>query len=142
MNATERFFTASSDACLRLLAETDEEATARVEATAGSFGAWIGGDLERLALECFAPAARRKLSDADRAALRRLTANEAPSGDMILAEALSGERRGERLASLFHMHCNRMGVRGSDELRAIALVRALVLARQSRASVQRELVRA
>jgi hypothetical protein len=45
-------------------------------------------------------------------------------------DALLGDRDEERLLSLFHMHCNRLGIETDVEPRAVALLRALLLARK------------
>jgi len=135
MQPVEEFFTTDSDACLEWIARSDHSTDTRIAVAAQSFFSYLIGDsaLRALAIETFADVARRKMNESDRSALKRVVASfgtmERRTG---LHEALEGNERSSRLASLFHMHCNRIGVTPAAEPRAVTLLRAVAMAYASR----------
>jgi hypothetical protein len=133
LDAAERFFTRDSDICAELLSRTPDTPGARVGAAVESFVPLLyNSGLEKLALEAFRSVANRKLDGADREQLRRIAALDVQPNESVLEAALAGGSREHRLRSLFHMHCNRTGIGDEEELRAVALMRAVVLSRGAR----------
>jgi lantibiotic biosynthesis protein len=133
LDAAERFFTLDSEVCAEQLSGTRDTSDARVAAAVESFAGWLCRDgLGELALEAFKSVAKRKLDGADREQLKRIAALDFEASDAALEEALAGADREDRLRSLFHMHCNRAGVNMEYELRAVALLRAVVMSRNAR----------
>lgn len=130
IEATERFFSADSDLCASLLRRAEQGRDARVEMAAQSFVACINArsDLRELALDAFVEAGRGKMPSQDRRAIKRTGAIDVnPALSELLAAALKGEDRQQRMRSLFHLHCNRLGVTPEVEKRAIMMLRSLVL---------------
>ena len=130
----ERFFEMDSDCCLECLRRKDRSIDARVHVAAETFFPWVleTGELQNIVLDVFATAARRKLENVDRLALKELrTVALTSSPRSGLSRAVQGVGSSDRLASIFHIHCNRLGVASTGELRAAALLRAMVLSRQS-----------
>jgi hypothetical protein len=133
LDAAERFFTRDSEICAEFLARTPDAPDARVGAAVESFAPLLyRNGLEELALDAFTGGAKRKLEGSDREQLRRIAALDVEADDAALEEALAGGSREDRLRSLFHMHCNRTGIGGEEERRAIALMRAVVMSRSAR----------
>ncbi|HTA39889.1 MAG TPA: lantibiotic dehydratase [Candidatus Acidoferrales bacterium] len=134
MTATEAFFTADSDLCLSRFDRSGRSMDARVALAAEMFYPWLHGrqELLKLALDAFEEYGRHKLSKADRESARRLASSAVEPATSELADALDGSEKRERILSLFHMHCNRLGVDPLSERRAAAVLRSLVLAKRSR----------
>jgi hypothetical protein len=131
IDAVERFFEFDSNESLQLIASTSETPDVRVEASVESFSNWLAGDdLSELGLKAFDLAPRRTLPPLDRIALKRLNVRVLDPVNAGVRDALLGDRDEERLLSLFHMHCNRLGIETDVEPRAVALLRALLLARK------------
>jgi hypothetical protein len=104
-----------------------------VAAAVESFYPFLSEDeLAVVALRALEPASRRKLAAADRVHLKRLASVDVGRPrDSALAAAVAGIHSNRRLASIYHMHCNRLGLNGEAEARATALLRALILSRAS-----------
>ena len=70
----ERFFEMDSDCCLECLRRKDRSIDARVHVAAETFFPWVleTGELQNIVLDVFATAARRKLENVDRLALKEL----------------------------------------------------------------------
>jgi thiopeptide-type bacteriocin biosynthesis protein len=135
MGIVERFFTTDSDACVDNLRRSDHSIDARVALAAESFFPWLAGSaaLQVLALDAFEESAKGKLDKVDREALKRLLSLDIePRRESILADALEGADPKYRVKSIFHMHCNRLGVLPFSESRAAKLLRAMILARRAR----------
>jgi lantibiotic biosynthesis protein len=135
MNAVERFFTIDSDTCLEYFRRPERTTDARIAMAAESFFLWIleNDRLMDLTSESFAAVAQRKLERRDREALKRLgdvIANGLPRAG--IGDALEGALSGARLRSLFHMHCNRLGLVAFAEERAAVLLRAMIVSRRAR----------
>jgi hypothetical protein len=136
MNAVERFFTIDSDTCMEYLRRPERTTDARIAISAESFFLWIleNDRLTDLASVSFAAVAQRKLERPDREALKRLgdvVANGLPRAG--LADALEGAYSEARLRSLFHMHCNRLGLLAFAEERAAVLLRAMIVSYRAHA---------
>ncbi len=134
MDAVERFFTIDSDVCLEQLRNPERSTDARVAMAAETFFSWLleTSELQDLALGSFSVVARGKLDKTDRDALKRLAAISAAAAPQYgLRDALAGHDPESRLRSIFHMHCNRLGVRGHGERRSAMLVRAMITARRA-----------
>jgi hypothetical protein len=135
----EQFFTIDSEICAEVLGRTADGSNERVAAAVESFLPWFGNpDVATRALAAFATFGRRPLSSADRTALKRLSALEiepAHNNDLL---GVSDAPR-DPLVSLFHMHCNRLALNQDGELRAISLIRSLLLGRAARATVRDEI---
>jgi lantibiotic biosynthesis protein len=135
LDAAERLFTRDSQICATLLAHTTDAPESRIAAAVESFVPWLcRDDLGEFTLDAFANIAKRKLEAADREQLKRIAALDFENDETALEEALAGAGRADRLRSLFHMHCNRIGVCYDDESRAVALLRAVMLSRGARKS--------
>lgn len=136
MAAVEDFFHSDSEICLRTMMRPGRTIDHRVEGAVETFLPWLGNvhDLYDLVKKAFAHLSRAKTNANDRLALKRLTGNNEFSGDepMVLRAALTGEGVEQRLRSLFHMHCNRLGLSGPGESRATALLRSVALAHIAR----------
>jgi hypothetical protein len=131
----ERFFTYDSDLCVAVIADGIDDSGARIEAAAATVDALLRADeeLSKLALEAYDFVARKKLSERDREALRRIAATPfAPADVSLLHAALEGPLRRKRLIDLVHMHCNRLGVEPDAEERVGLLLRSLALGRFAR----------
>jgi len=130
----ERFFTLDSDRCLDLLAGMPDNTDARVKAAVESFYPWLlAEDLRSTALTALKMESRYKIAAADRIELKRLAAREFDDPvSTELKDACSGYDGDKRLSAVFHMHCNRLGLSGEGEIRAIALLRALLVSRRAR----------
>lgn len=136
LREAERFFCYDSDACADVIAEGIVDTSARIEAAASTFDALVRGDaaIDALVLVAFSADARKKLAPRDREALRRIATAPLQAPSQVLVAALAGGRPEKRLADLVHMHCNRLGVHGTDEERVRQLLRALALSRAARRS--------
>jgi hypothetical protein len=138
--AAEGFFSHDSERCVHILKTLPPASDGRVEAAVQSFLPWLldNNELLQLALDAFDGKGRKLLAQ-DRDALKRVLAAVRGGEDAGLADALIGEHRDDRLRSLFHMHCNRLGVHGSPEWRSVILLRAAALSSRSRTLPEKSL---
>lgn len=136
VQAAEAFFDYDSRLCMAALADNLSTTQAQIESAAASFDPIVAASQEasRLVLDVFAAIAKRKMEQADRDTLRRLTAvpRYDETGAQLLDLALAGDGAEARLMSLLHMHCNRLGLEPDAEKRVAILLRAAVLARAAR----------
>lgn len=136
MSLVEDFFQLDSDACLRALPRAGGTSDQQVAVAVEIFLKCLGtdNDLHELVKRAFAVLPREKMSPSDRSAFKTLTTrHEWMDGQSVsLRNALNGDDLEERLRSIFHMHCNRLGLNQSAERRAAALLRSVALAHIAR----------
>jgi lantibiotic biosynthesis protein len=130
IDRVENFFTLDSDVCAEILRRKNLTSDSRVHAAVLSFAPWILEEEEtaHVALRAFEQRAKGKMPSVDKDVLRDLLARTPASGEFSgLGRLIAGHDSGQRLRSLFHMHCNRLGVHANAENRATALLRGLIL---------------
>jgi len=132
----EEFFTLDSNLCIDLISRIAETTEERVAAAVESFVPWLTLDAaSKAALITFGKTKQQSLPPADRKSLKHLSSMEVSPNRHGIMEAILAQHRPElTIASLFHMHCNRLGLSHDGEARANSLMRHLLLSRAARAT--------